>query len=257
MSALFSLRGRTALVTGASSGLGRHLAKTLASAGASVGVVARREDRLEELCKEIRAAGGHAAHAFMDVTQIEAIDPAIDTIEQKLGTGPVDVLINNAGMSIDGPLLSVAPDSYDTVMGTNTKAPFFVAQSVAKRLVAQQKEGSIINIASLVALRVVNNIGPYAMSKAAIDQMTRAMAREWARHGIRVNSVLPGYIETELNAAFFQTDAGAKFIQTLPRRRIGKPEDLDGPVLLLASSAGGGMTGASVLVDDGQFHGRF
>lgn len=256
MSKLFCLRGHRALVTGASSGLGRHLAKTLAAAGASVGVVARRTDRLESLCREINATGGKSAFAFMDVTEHGAIEPALDSIEEQLG-GPVNILLNNAGMSIDGPLLGVEPDAFDTIFGTNARAPFFVAQAVAKRLVAQEQEGSIINIASLITLRVINNIGVYAMSKAAVDQMTRAMAREWARHGIRVNSILPGYIETELNVDFFQSERGAQFIQTLPRRRIGQPEDLDGPVLLLASDAGKGMTGSSILVDDGQIHGRF
>ena len=250
--ASFLMRGRVALVTGASSGLGRQMAKTLAGAGAAVGIVARRSDRLDALCDEITAAGGKAFGTRLDVADPSAIGPAIDAVEAALG--PIDCLINNAGMSIDGPLLKVTPEDYASVMAVNTTGPLFLAQAVAQRMVADKREGSIVNVASLVVHKVGTNIGSYAISKAAIDQMTRAMAKEWARYGIRVNALLPGYIITELNEAFFATDAGARMIQRFPRRRVLHPDALDGPLLLLASDAGRGMTGTSLLVDDGQIH---
>ena len=149
----FAMRGRVALVTGASSGLGRHMAKTLAGAGAAVGVVARRADRLDALCEEITAAGGRACGVPLDVSETDAIAPALDRIEQALG-GPIDCLVNNAGMSRDGPLLDVSPDDYAAVMAVNTTAPLFMAQAVARRMVATGREGSIINIASLVVHKV-------------------------------------------------------------------------------------------------------
>lgn len=248
----FAMRGRVALVTGASSGLGRQFANTLASAGAAVGVVARRTDRLDALCQEITDAGGKAFAAKLDMADPSAIAPALDAVEKALG--PIDCLVNNAGMSIDGPLLNVMPEDYAAVMAVNTTGPLLLAQAVAKRLVAEQREGSIVNIASLVVHKVGTNIGSYAISKAAIDQMTRCMAKEWARHGIRVNALLPGYVVTEINEAFFATDAGAKMVKRFPRRRVMQPADLDGPLLLLASDAGRGMTGTSLLVDDGQMH---
>ena len=253
--ARFAMRGRIALVTGASSGLGRQFAKTLSQAGAAVGVVARRADRLDALCKEIKDAGGKAFGTKLDVSDTAAIPRALDEIEAALG-GPVDCLVNNAGMSIDGPLLDVKQEDFETVMNINTTAPLFIAQAVARRLVAAKQEGSIVNIASLVVHKVGTNIGSYSVSKAAIDQLTRAMAKEWSRYGIRVNALLPGYVLTEINSDFFATDAGAKFIQRLPRRRVLQVDALDGPLLLLASDAGAGMTGTSMMVDDGQIFGK-
>jgi NAD(P)-dependent dehydrogenase (short-subunit alcohol dehydrogenase family) len=192
----------------------------------------------------------------LDVNDTTQIAPCLEQAEAAFGA-PVDVLLNNAGMSIDGRLLDVSPDDYDGVMSTNTRAPFFIAQAVARRLVATEREGSIINIASLIVMRPNTGIGVYGMSKAAVDFMTRTMAKEWSRHGIRVNALLPGYIETEMNTAFFQSEAGARFLKLMPRRRIGKLTDLDGPTLLLASGASSGMNGASIVVDDGQLHGKF
>ena len=193
---------------------------------------------------------------LLDVNDTAQIAPTLKEAEAAFGA-PVDVLLNNAGMSIDGRLLDVSPEDYDGVMSTNTRAPFFIAQAVARRLVATEREGSIINIASLIVMRPNTGIGVYGMSKAAVDFMTRTMAKEWSRHGIRVNALLPGYIETEMNTEFFQSDAGAKFVKLMPRRRIGKLTDLDGPTLLLASDASSGMSGASIVVDDGQLHGKF
>ena len=183
-------------------------------------------DRLEELCKEIKDAGGKDG-TKLDVSDTAAIPKALDEIEAALG-GPVDCLVNNAGMSIDGPLLDVKQEDFETVMNINTTAPLFIAQAVARRLVAAKQEGSIVNIASLVVHKVGTNIGSYSVSKAAIDQLTRAMAKEWSRYGIRVNALLPGYVLTEINRDFFATDAGAKFIQRLPRRRVLQVDALDG-----------------------------
>ena len=253
--ARFAMRGRVALVTGASSGLGRHFAATLAQAGAAVACVARRRDRLDALVDEIKQAGGQAVAATLDVNDNVAMDATLDAIEASFGA-PVDCLINNAGMSIDGPLLDVTRDDFETVMGINSTGPLFMAQAVAKRLVAQEREGSIVNISSLVVHKVGTNIGSYGVSKAAIDQMTRCMAKEWARYGIRVNAILPGYVATEINEAFFARPAGARFVERMPRRRILEADALDGPLLLLASDAGRGMTGTSLLVDDGQMYAK-
>lgn len=254
----FSLTGKVALVTGASSGLGQHMAKTLARAGASVAVAARSGDKLRQLVDDLAEnVPGSVAHAVqLDVTDTPAIAPAIAEIESTLG--PVTILVNNAGMSIDGPALNMAPEAFDAVFALNTKAPYFVAQAVARRLVdLELRGGSIINIASLATIRFVSGISPYAASKSAIDQLTRALAREWARHEIRVNSLLPGYIETEINREFFASEPGQALIHKMPRRRLCPIEALDGPLLLLASDAGSGMTGSSLLVDDGQVHGRY
>ena len=250
MASQFCMRGRVALVTGASSGLGRHFAKTLANAGAAVGVVARRTERLESLCHEICSTGGRAFSAKLDVSDTDAIGPMLDEVEAALG--PIDCLVNNAGMSIDNLLLKVSREEYDKVMSVNTTAPLFLAQQVAARLIEREREGCVINVASLVVHKVVPSLAAYSASKAALDQLTRAMALEWARNGIRVNALLPGYVETELNEAFFATEAGASFVQRMPRRRLLTPEELDGPLLLLASDAGRGMSGTSLLVDDAQ-----
>ena len=250
---LFSLAGKTALVTGASSGLGWRFAKVLAGAGASVGVMARREDRLAALCSEIAADGGKAHPEVVDVNDHAAVATAVANIEASIG--PLDVLINNAGMSRDGPLLRVKPEDYDAVMETNTKAPFFLAQIVARRMVKDRRPGSIVNVGSLLSMRAVPGLGVYGMTKAAVEHMTQTMAREWARYDIRVNALLPGYIETEINSEHFQTPAGQKLVGKMPRRRVGEAKDLDGPLLLLASDAGDFMTGTSLEVHDGQVFG--
>ena len=253
MAHLFSVANKVALVTGASSGLGANFARVLAQSGASVGVVARRADRLEALVDEITRAGGTAHAVALDVTDTASIGAAVEEVERALGT--VNVLVNNAGMGQDSSALEATEEEYDRVMDTNTKGPYFVAQAVARRLVAAKQGGSIINIGSLVQQRPVGRISAYGMSKAGIDYMTRTFAKEWARHEIRVNSLHPGYIETEINSDFFQTAPGQGLIKRFPRRRVGQPRDLDGPLLLLASDASQFMTGSSIDVDDGQAFG--
>ena len=246
---MFRLDGKTALVTGASSGLGRRFAKVLATAGARVAIAARRTDRLDELAREITAAGGTALAVAMDVTRVESISAAITQVEK--GLGPVDSLVNNSGVAVDKRLGRFTEADYDKVMDTNLKGAFFVAQEVGQRMIDAKRPGSIINIASTAGLRPFTTLGVYGMSKAGLIYMTRAMASEWARRDISVNAMCPGYISTELNAHHWETDAGKKLIAMLPRQRVGKEEDLDGLLLLLASDSARMINGAIIPIDDG------
>ncbi|EOD22340.1 hypothetical protein EMIHUDRAFT_65073 [Emiliania huxleyi CCMP1516] len=216
LGSLFSLAGKTVLVTGASSGLGKSMALTLAKAGASVGLVARRKSQLDEVASDIAALGGKAHAVTLDVTQVSAIDPVLAEVEASLG--PIDVLVNNAGLSLDEKALQVEEAAYDTVLGVNTRAPFFLAQAVARRMVAEKRPGSIVNIASLISLKV-RDVPPLSLPSQALDHMTRALAKEWIRHGIRVNSIQPGYIRTEINSEFFDSPAGLEFISRMPNKR--------------------------------------
>ena len=246
---MFRLDGKTALVTGASSGLGRRFAKVLATAGARVAIAARRTDRLDELAREITAAGGTALAVAMDVTRVESISAAITQVEK--GLGPVNILVNNSGVAVDKRLGRFTEADYDKVMDTNLKGAFFVAQEVGQRMIDAKRPGSIINIASTAGLRPFTTLGVYGMSKAGLIYMTRAMASEWARRDISVNAMCPGYISTELNAHHWETDAGKKLIAMLPRQRVGKEEDLDGLLLLLASDSARMINGAIIPIDDG------
>ena len=251
------LSGRVAFVTGASSGLGAQFARALSAAGAGVVLAARRVERLKTLRAEIEAADGDAHVVGMDVTDIDSIRAAVAHAETEMGT--IDILVNNSGISIAGKLTDVTPDEYDQVMGTNTRGAFFVAQEVAKRMIARSKGaapgtftgGRIVNIASMAGLRVLSQIGVYAMSKAAVIHMTRAMALEWGRHGINVNAICPGYIDTEINHHHWSTDAGQKLVQMLPRRRLGKPQDLDSTLLMLCANESHFVNGAVIAADDG------
>ena len=248
MSDRFDLSGKVALVTGASQGLGRRFAQVLAEHGATVGLAARQTDKLEELRQAIEAAGGRAASYALDVTDTAAIDPALARIEAALG--PIDLLVNNAGVAVSKGVLEQTEADWDKVVGTNLKGAFFIAQAVAKRMAARGG-GNIVNIASVLALDVVGHLAPYAASKGGLWQLTRTMALELARHNVRVNALAPGYIETEINRAFLATEAGERMRQRVPQRRFGTPEDLDGALLLLASDASRYMTGSIILVDGG------
>jgi NAD(P)-dependent dehydrogenase (short-subunit alcohol dehydrogenase family) len=251
------LSGRVALVTGASSGLGAQFAKVLAAAGAGVVLAARRVERLKTLRAEIEAADGDAHVVGMDVTDIDSIRAAVAHAETETGT--IDILVNNSGVSTTQRLTEVTADDYDYVMDTNTRGAFFVAQEVAKRMIARSKGaapgtyigGRIVNIASMAGLRVLSQIGVYAMSKAAVVHMTRAMALEWGRHGINVNAICPGYIDTEINHHHWQTEAGQKLVQMLPRKRLGKPSDLDSTLLMLCANESHFVNGAVIAADDG------
>jgi NAD(P)-dependent dehydrogenase (short-subunit alcohol dehydrogenase family) len=250
MSVNFDLSGRVAFVTGATSGLGRHFAKLLAGAGAAVALAGRRIDRLDSLKREIEEAGGRAAAIPLDVTDEKAIAPAVDAAERALG--PVDILVNNAGLSVLGLAVELSAADFDMVMATNLRGPFLLATDVGRRLIAAKREGRIINIASIGAFRVLPGTTPYCVSKAGLAMMTQCLAREWARKGINVNALCPGYIETELNSEWFAGEKGKKQIAGFPRQRLAQESDLDGMFLLLASDASRTITGALLTVDDGQ-----
>lgn len=243
------LDGKTALITGASSGLGRRFATLLAEAGARVAVCARRKDRLDALVREIESRGGTAHAVTMDVTDVPGIRAGFDAAAQALG--PVDIVINNSGVAVTRRATDVEEADYDEVMGTNLRGAFFVAQAAGRAMMAAGRGGRIVNIASAAGLRPLAQISVYSMSKAAVIHMTRALALEWGRHGINVNAICPGYIETEINRDYWRTEGGQKLVGMLPRRRVGRPEDLDGLVLLLASDASGFVNGAVIAADDG------
>ncbi|MGI9568621.1 MAG: SDR family NAD(P)-dependent oxidoreductase [Desulfobulbia bacterium] len=247
---LFDLSGEVALVTGASSGLGRNFAKVLAAHGADVVLAARRIDRLEELKSEIEQDGARAECVALDVAERGQIAPAFDAAEATFGT--VSILLNNAGIADQQMVLEMPEKSWRRVMDVNLDGVWFTAQEAAKRMAAAGKAGSIINIGSVLSLRVAPGLSSYAVAKAGVAQLTKAMAVELAKNYIRVNAIAPGYILTEINDKFFATAAGEEMIQTIPQRRIGDPSDLDGTVLLLASNkASGFMTGSIVAVDGG------
>ncbi len=249
-----NLEGKIAMVTGASSGLGSRFSKVLAAAGARVVLASRRIDQLKELRAEIEADGGAAHVVNLDVTDWGSIKAAVARAETEVG--PIDILVNNSGVSTQQRLVDVTPDDFRHVFATNTEGAFFVAQEVAKRMIARAKgnpnqQARIINVASVGGLRVLSQIGVYCMSKAAVVHMTKAMALEWLRHGINVNAICPGYIRTEINDAYFDTDAGQKLVQMLPRRRLGEPSDLDGIILLLSADESRFINGAVITADDG------
>ena len=243
------LSGKVALVTGASSGLGARFAKVLAEAGATVALAARRTERLKELRAEIDAEGGEAHVYRLDVTDLASVRACIAQVENDLKK--IDILVNNSGVSASGRIVDMTEEDYDFVMNTNAKGAFFVAQQTAKVMIAKKTPGRIINIASVAGLKVLSQLSVYCMSKAAAVHMTRAMALEWGRYGINVNAICPGYIETEINAAHFRSEAGQKLVGMLPRRRLGTPQDLDALLVMLASDASGFVSGAAITADDG------
>lgn len=244
-----SLAGKTALVTGASSGLGDRFAHLLAESGAAVAVTARRIDRLEQLAGKIAQSGGRAHPIAMDVTSVESIRVGVAAVEAALG--PIDVLVNNSGVSVTARIGDVEEPEYDLVMNTNLKGAFFVAQAVGRSMIAGKRPGRIVNIASAAGLHPLGQISVYSMSKAGVIHMTRAMALEWGRYDINVNALCPGYIETEINRDFLASPTGERMRNRIPQRRFGTPQDLDGALLLLASDAGRYMTGSVIVVDGG------
>ena len=251
------LSGRVALVTGASGGLGAQFAKTLATSGAAVVLASRRLDKLKALRAQIEAEGGAAHVVELDVTDHLSIKAAVAHAETEVG--PIDILINNSGVSNTQRLQDVEGADYDFIFNTNVKGAFFVAQEVGKRMLARSRGTApggfagarIINIASMAGLRVLPQIGVYCMSKAAVIQMTKAMALEWGKYGINVNAICPGYIDTEINHHHWETEQGKKLVQMLPRKRIGKPEDLDALLVMLASPQSHFINGAVIAADDG------
>ncbi|HUR88659.1 MAG TPA: SDR family oxidoreductase [Ramlibacter sp.] len=257
MSYSIDLSGRVALVTGASSGLGAQFARTLARAGAAVVLAARRVEKLKELRARIEGEGGDAHVVVMDVTDLASIRAAVAHAETEVGS--IDILVNNSGVSTTQRIQDVSEEDYDYVFDTNVKGAFFVAQEVGKRMLARAKGaapgtytgGRIINIASMAGIRPLAQLGAYAMGKAAVIQMTKAMALEWGRFEINVNAICPGYIDTEINHRHWETEQGKKLMQMLPRKRVGTPQDLDALVVLLASSESHFINGAVIAADDG------
>ena len=241
----FGVEGKTALVTGASAGLGVHFARTLAAAGARVIVAARRADALAALVADLTAAGHSAEALTLDVSSSASIEAAAKVI------GGVDILVNNAGVVRDKPALNQTEEDWDAVVDTDLKGVFLMSKAAAEGMKARGTGGSIINIASILGLRQAGNVVPYAVSKAGVIQLTKALALEWARFGIRVNAIAPGYIGTDLNGDFWDSDAGKALLKRIPQRRLGALEDLEGPLLLLASEAGAYMTGSVIVADGG------
>jgi NAD(P)-dependent dehydrogenase (short-subunit alcohol dehydrogenase family) len=251
------LSGRVAMVTGASSGLGEQFARVLSQAGAAVVLAARRVERLKTLRAELEAAGGDAHVVALDVTDTDSIRSAVAHAETEMGT--IDILVNNSGISTTQKLVDVTPEDFDDVMGVNTRGAFFMAQEVGRRMIARSRGaapgtftgGRIVNVASMAGLRPLSQIGVYAMSKAAVIHMTKAMALEWGRYGINVNALCPGYIDTEINHHHWQTEAGQKLVQMLPRKRVGQPKDLDLVLLMLCANESHFVNGAVIAADDG------
>jgi NAD(P)-dependent dehydrogenase (short-subunit alcohol dehydrogenase family) len=244
------LKDQVAFVTGATSGLGRHFAMLLAQHGARVALAGRRKELLAEVAQSIRKAGGVGQPIVLDVTDVAGIPEAIDDAERELG--PISILVNNAGMSVLGLATEISAQGFDAVMQTNVRGPFLLATEVARRMILAKREGRIINVASIGSFRVLPGLTTYCTSKAALAMMTQCLAREWARHGINVNALCPGYIETELNAPWFESERGRAQINSFPRRRLANAADLDGMFLLLASDRSRAITGSLLTVDDAQ-----
>jgi NAD(P)-dependent dehydrogenase (short-subunit alcohol dehydrogenase family) len=247
---MFNLKGRVALVTGASSGLGLQFARVLADNGAAVALVARRVERLKSLKDEIENKGGQAVAIEADVTDRAAMTRAYDAAEKAFGT--VTILVNNAGIAHGGRATDMTAEEWRKVLGTNLDAVFFWAQEAARRMLAAKKQGAIVNIASVLGLAVAKGAVAYATAKAGVVQLTKALAVELAFKGVRVNAIAPGWFVTEMNDDYLNSEAGTAIKREIPMGRFGATGDLDGALLLLASDAGSYITGATLVVDGGQ-----
>ena len=248
------LKGQVAVVTGASSGLGERFAHLLADAGASVALMARRTDRLEAVVAEITGKGGTAKAFALDIADAHAISPALDGAQAALG--PISILVNNAGVGAEGRALDISIEDYDAGFAVNARGVFFAAREAARRMIdgglAEKGQCRIVNIASIAGSTVLPGVPVYCATKAAVISMTKSLAREWARKGIAVNAICPGFIETAINADWFKTDGGQAQIKSFPRRRLMVDSDLDGVFMTLVGPAAHGMTGSIITIDDGQ-----
>lgn len=244
------LTGKVALITGASGGLGAHFARLLAANGAAVAVTARRVDKIQALADEIGAGGAKARALALDVADAASIGPAMDAAQAELG--PLDILINNAGIGGEGLALDISIEDFDATFAVNVRGTFFAAREAARRMIAAKVEGRIVNIASIASHTVLPGLSAYCGSKAAVAMLTKSLAREWARRGIAVNALAPGYIETAINDSWWPTEGGQKQLKGFPRRRLMDANALDEALLLLAGPAAGAITGSLITVDDGQ-----
>ena len=249
MKELFNLNGKIAIVTGASGGLGRHFSEVLAKAGAVVCVTARRLEKINETVDGIEAIGGRAYAFEMDVTNVVDVNSTFELIEKKIGA--VTIAVNNAGIASSKLAMNIGPDDWDTVMDTNLKGAWTVALAAAQRMAKAETGGTIVNIASILGIGISKGVMPYAVSKAGLIQMTKALALEWSRHGIRVNALAPGYVETDLSREYLVSMAGQALLKRVPQRRPAEMRELDAPLLLLASEASSYMTGSVINVDGG------
>ena len=245
----FSVANEVALVTGASSGIGLHLAEILALAGAKVALAARRIDRLDQACAAIRARGGVCLPVACDVTGRDSIAAALEKTEAELG--PLSVLVNNAGVVVSKPFFEHTEADWDHVVDTNLKGAWLAAREFAKHLVDRKRGGRIVNIASVLSFRTIARVPSYLAAKAGLLHLNGAMAMELARYGILVNAIAPGYVVTDFNREFLESEAGLKLAARVPMKRVGQVEDLGGALLFLASPASAYVTGAIIAVDGG------
>ncbi len=246
---LFGISGKTALVTGASSGIGNHFCKVLHQFGANVILAARREDRLISTVEEINASGGNADWVRLDVTDSESVKKAFASAVSKFQK--LDIVVNNAGVADSASALDVSEDAWDKVVDTNLKGAWLVAQQAGRVMADSRGGGSLINICSILGKRVMGGVAPYAAAKAGLEHLTRILAYEWARYGIRVNAIAPGYVVTDINRSYLESPSGQKAMRKIPQNRFGSVEDLEGALILLASDASAYMTGSTIVVDGG------
>jgi NAD(P)-dependent dehydrogenase (short-subunit alcohol dehydrogenase family) len=245
---LFDMTGKLALVTGGGTGLGRQFALTLAQAGAAVILAARRVEPLQETAAAIRDGGGKAHCVALDVTVATSVQSAFKAIDD---IGAVDVVVNNAGSAVAGSLLEISDEVWDRIMDVNVKGAWHVARAAVQHMIARRRGGAIINVASMLGFAVQKGTANYPASKAALLHLTRIMALEWARYGVRVNALAPGYFRTEMSDGYVTSERGKAMVERMPMRRLGEPVELGGALLLLASNAGAYLTGSVITVDGG------